>query len=420
MPATRFVAYARSLWHRHRRSQALEISSLDVRTLSFIAAIGGALMAVTMGGLHLAGAQHGRALGFWGGAGIVWAVAYFVGFMIPALAEQIPPSTVATIANLMIGTGFVLVLFGIQAYRKQKISFMAMGAIALVLVVVTLALPEVRESVRLRQIVYSSWFIFIIASATWLMGWRPSGGLKPYERAVAAILGIYGFFLTLRLGFLFILDQPLESFASNSLQVGVFVVATMVSFSLSVALAVLLLRNKELDLKYLARHCPLTRLRNRHSMEDLAPEEVARAERYEYPLSVIMIDLDRFKRINDQFGHHGGDLALKHCADLIRDNLRDADIPFRLGGEEFVVLLSNTDARSAVNLAERLRRKLECTPVELDGDSKHCVTASFGVVEYRAGDKSWNTMIREADDAMYLAKKKGRNRVEVSGEGVFG
>lgn len=377
-------------------------------------------MAVTMGGLHLAGAQHGRALGFWGGAGIVWAGAYSVGFMIPVLAEEVPPSTLATIANLMIGLGFVLVLFGIQAYRKQKISFMAMGAIALGLIVITLTFPEVRESGRLRQIVDSSWFIVIIVFAAWLMAWRPSEGLKAYERVVAAILGIYGFFLVLRLGFLFTLDQPLESFGSNSLQVGVFVVATMVSFSLTVALAVLLLRDKELDLKYLARHCPLTRLRNRHSMEDLAPEEVARAERYNYPLSVIMMDLDRFKRINDQFGHHGGDLALKHCADLVRSTLRDADIPFRLGGEEFVILLSNTDSKSAVNLAERLRRKLESTPVELGGSREHCVTASFGVAEYRAGDKSWNTMIREADDAMYLAKKNGRNRVETSDQGVPG
>ncbi|MGK7294420.1 MAG: diguanylate cyclase [Candidatus Wenzhouxiangella sp. M2_3B_020] len=390
----------------------MELSALDVRTLSFVAAIGGALMSATMLGLHVAGARHGRALGFWGIAGLLWLLGYLTGFLIPVLSTAAAPPVVASLANFLIGCGFVFVLFGIQAYLERRPWYLAMAACALVVAVIIIAFPDLRDPVRARQIVFSIWYVLATAAAGILMAVSPAAGLTPYRRVVAAILLIYSLFLVLRMSVVFLLDGPLESFAPTTLQVGVFLVATLVSFSLSLAFAVLLLRTKELDLKYLARHDPLTGLGNRYSMEESAAREIARTERYGNALSVIVVDLDHFKRLNDEFGHHDGDQALKRVADLLLDNVRDADMVFRLGGEEFLILLPDTGLEGAEQIAERIRRNLEATSVALAEGRERRITASFGVTEYRPGDQTWSGLIREADDAMYVAKRNGRNRVE--------
>ena len=399
-------------------SDPVEFSALDVRTLSFVAAIGGALMAATMLGLHVAGARHGRALGFWGIAGALWLLGYLTGFLIPALAEIAAPSVVASLANFLIGCGFVFVLFGIQAYLEKRPWFLAMGAIAVLVGTIIVAFPDLRDPVRSRQAVFSVWYIVVTGAAGIRMATSPAEGLTAYRRVVAAILLVYSLFLALRMTVVVLRDGPLESFAPTTLQVGVFLVATLVSFSLSLAFAVLLLRTKELDLKYLARHDPLTGLGNRYGMEEAAAREIARTERYGNPLSVIIVDLDHFKRLNDEFGHHDGDQALKRVSDLLLDNIRDADMVFRLGGEEFLILLPDTGIDEAERVAERIRRNLETQSVTLAGGRERRITASFGVTEYRPGDQTWSGLVREADDAMYAAKRNGRNRVETANRGV--
>ena len=135
-------------------------------------------------------------------------------------------------------------------------------------------------------------------------------------------------------------------------------------------------------------------------------EEIHRAERYSKRLSVVMADLDRFKRINDTYGHDAGDRALKAISKFLQKNIRDVDAMARYGGEEFVMLIPDADKGAAFCLAERLREEL--ANVKLEGLPP--ITISLGIATYPTYGTDIEDLIKKADAAMYAAKQKGRNK----------
>lgn len=185
----------------------------------------------------------------------------------------------------------------------------------------------------------------------------------------------------------------------------------------SLAVFVDISRRKEMEtrLAELAHTDPLTGLVNRTRFFDAAGTEIRRAQRRGPLPSVIMLDIDHFKQINDTCGHEAGDLALRRVAALCRTLLRCQDLAARLGGEEFALLLPGTDLRGALNLAERLRRAVE--GLRLDGHPAS-MTVSLGVAEVRLGENTVNAALVRADKAMYEAKLGGRNKAVLwSGQG---
>jgi diguanylate cyclase (GGDEF)-like protein len=167
------------------------------------------------------------------------------------------------------------------------------------------------------------------------------------------------------------------------------------------------------QLEQFARTDMLTHTANRRAFMEALRIEFSRARRYGHPLTVLMIDLDRFKMINDRYGHEGGDEALKAFADAVRPLLRDTDRFARMGGEEFAVLLPETDLDEGRTLAERLRR----ATAEINVDSRHesfGITASIGVAELQPEDVNAEDTLNRADMALYAAKRGGRNRVGVA------
>jgi diguanylate cyclase (GGDEF)-like protein len=157
----------------------------------------------------------------------------------------------------------------------------------------------------------------------------------------------------------------------------------------------------------------LTGLVNRRRFLAALETEIVRARRLGGPLTVVLADLDDFKPINDRFGHHAGDEVLVGFADLIREHVRDVDVAGRLGGEEFALLLPETDLRGAEAGADRLRRSLGELRLALAEGSELRVTASFGVAEL-APAQSGDELLRAADAALYRAKEAGKNRVALS------
>lgn len=158
-------------------------------------------------------------------------------------------------------------------------------------------------------------------------------------------------------------------------------------------------------LKQLAMTDHLTGLLNRHSLAELAPRLVAQNNRHGTPVSTMMIDVDHFKRINDSHGHHTGDLVLQAVAAILQDSCRADDLLARFGGEEFVYVLGNCDKPAARVKAESLRRNLEqASPQGIS------VTASFGISGGVHTD-SLEVLLQQADQAVYLAKHRGRNRI---------
>jgi diguanylate cyclase (GGDEF)-like protein/PAS domain S-box-containing protein len=160
----------------------------------------------------------------------------------------------------------------------------------------------------------------------------------------------------------------------------------------------------------------LTGVLNRGGFEEQARKAFATARRHKVPVSVIAVDLDHFKRINDTYGHGAGDAVLKHTAAALSGAIReDVDIIGRTGGEEFLIVLPHIDTAGAMLLAERLRATIAASPARFEGvEGGIALTASFGVASIAQDDDSHEDMARRADTALYAAKRAGRDRVVAS------
>ena len=154
---------------------------------------------------------------------------------------------------------------------------------------------------------------------------------------------------------------------------------------------------------------PLTGLANRRMISIVFERSLARAKRFGSSFSIIMLDLDNFKNYNDTHGHTEGDMLLVKIAGILLEEVRDLDLVARYGGEEFLILLPDTDVTIACKVAERIRKAVE---------TKTAGTLSLGVTSCYPGTMAMKDFIKKADDAMYHAKQKGKNRVEISEPGL--
>jgi two-component system, cell cycle response regulator len=173
------------------------------------------------------------------------------------------------------------------------------------------------------------------------------------------------------------------------------------------------LRDANIQVERLSVTDPLLGIYNRRYLHERLPEEAARAQRYGASLSVVMLDLDYFKNINDTYGHEAGDAVLQQCVTTARSTLRSSDWMARYGGEEFVIVLPETHIQGAYAVAERVRRQCAETPISIP-TGQVSITASFGVASLEGlvkGDDSTDAILREADKALYESKRNGRNMV---------
>lgn len=213
-----------------------------------------------------------------------------------------------------------------------------------------------------------------------------------------------------------------NAFEFSTLVLGVFTAAALQRepwFAVLVLPAVFLLQYHALlgNLVQAATVDAKTELLNVAAWRQLADRELARAERQGTSIAVLVIDMDRFKQINDVYGHLAGDVALRAVAAVLSDELREYDAVGRFGGEEFVALLPDVDAPAAVNVAERLRHRIEATPIAIEAPASPGqqvrVTASVGVASSLAGVEL-DDLLRAADIALYAAKESGRNAVRLA------
>ncbi|WP_283190288.1 GGDEF domain-containing protein [Pseudomonas sp. PMCC200344] len=158
---------------------------------------------------------------------------------------------------------------------------------------------------------------------------------------------------------------------------------------------------------------PLTDTGNRIAMDQTLQRETEMSRRHLQPLSLLMLDIDHFKRINDNHGHSAGDDVLKAVAASIKNQLRNVDMVFRFGGEEFLILLSNTSREAAAMVGERLRFAVQAEEYSADGDAIE-LTVSLGCSTLLPGESA-ESLLRRADSALYVAKREGRNRLAMAG-----
>lgn len=166
---------------------------------------------------------------------------------------------------------------------------------------------------------------------------------------------------------------------------------------------------REIELRLMAVTDVLTGALTRRGFESEASREVARAQRSGRAFSLIVADIDHFKSFNDRYGHACGDTVLKVIVDGIKQELRPTDSVARMGGEEFVVILPETDLEGARSIAERIRSRINATTVEAEGQALR-VTSSFGIASYDGSAEHWSQTLENADAALYQAKALGRDR----------
>lgn len=204
--------------------------------------------------------------------------------------------------------------------------------------------------------------------------------------------------------------EPLFDFEVASVRAVVVLVAggttSLIFFALASALVAARLSATEQSLRD-----PLTGLYNRRHLDDMMSREIPRARRTGEPISVVVIDLDRFKQLNDQFGHDAGDFVLREFAALVGRGTRREDIACRMGGEEFAIVLPGATLESARHRAETIRAGFERLPLEFRGRSLPHATLSAGVAAFPSHGDSWAEVVQHADRALYAAKLAGRNQV---------
>ncbi|MEY4517242.1 MAG: hypothetical protein RL180_1588 [Pseudomonadota bacterium] len=177
------------------------------------------------------------------------------------------------------------------------------------------------------------------------------------------------------------------------------------------------LRQREADVRYLAERDQLTGLMNRHSID----HHVKRIfSDYGHLCAVVLLDLDHFKHINDQFGHPCGDHVLRTAAQILMNNVRKQDIVGRFGGEEFIILMENTGLDEAATIAERIREGLDGLQEQHEDGRPIPISASFGVTSVFSGPEThFEQLVQQADQALYQAKQQGRNQVKRYAPAVF-
>jgi diguanylate cyclase (GGDEF)-like protein len=249
--------------------------------------------------------------------------------------------------------------------------------------------------------------------------------LAPRMHLVTRLLDRFGIWGTT--AFFTAVSCALSLVVTLILMVGVFGGMNLVAFVLAVAvpltcspvmIVVLLRLAEELqhtrqELHRLSITDDLTQVHNRRYFFGLARREIARVSRYGGQLSIALLDLDGFKELNDRHGHSAGDAALQAVASACRMTMRETDAFARLGGEEFAALLPNTQGRGALEIAERLRTRVAECDIPWQGQRLH-VTASVGLAEYGEHCASVERLLHAADEALYTAKRAGKNRTVIA------
>jgi len=389
-----------------------EILLLDVRTLAFVSAVGGFLMAAAMYGIYVAGMRE-RCLIDWAWAGAATGGGFLIGHILQTIAVPIPAWMVAAVANALIALGHGMLLVGVQRYLGKRCWTGLVLAVAAAMLVSGFIFPELRETLRLRIVFHSGWYALVDTYAGILLLRSARPQMQRFHWFVAAVLLPYAAFLWVRLGYAVASAALTTSFTQDPFQAANFLLAMIFGFAIAIALALMMFREKQLELLRLAERDPLTGMLNRLSMDKAVARSIEIAERDRSPLSVMILDIDHFKEINDEYGHQVGDHALQAVARRIREETREHDKAFRYGGEEFMLLLPATDAEMLEAIAERLRKAVARSALQVDGENIP-ISASIGGTEFHFERESWETCLKRADDAMYRAKCAGRNRVTLA------
>ena len=365
----------------------------------------------------LAAADAALALAMWFGAGgrrsgvVHWSASLAVRaialtFMLGATQPQA--------GGIALGAGLLALSVTLQAAALLAFAGRQLPAWVHTAALAAIALPvQMLANDTAPAMLFGGVVLGVLLALTAGLAWQVVG--DSVERARKLMVGVLGF-AALALAWRGIsavfVAEPARLLLAPSGAGAVLVVAAVAAL-LASTFAFLLLHHAraQAEATRLATTDPLTGAYNRRTFHEIAEREMSRARRASQPLSIIMLDVDHLRRLNDDFGHQAGDEVLQRIADLVRTALRKEDMLVRFGGEQFLVMLPEVSGPGAVVVAGRIRRSVSDTMIEAAGHSLQ-VTVSLGVAaRLDEGPESVDGLVARAESALALAKQRGRNRV---------
>lgn len=345
-----------------------------------------------------------------------WALACLLGgfaLILVAARGSLPEFVSVTLAQILVSFSFIIAWDGFRGFLEYP-PLPRQWRILIWLSPVALALlPQSLGAIPLRPQVNSGVMILFSSLIAWNLLRRNTQG-RPARRLTGGLYLLNALFILVRA--ITVRHEPgtLAEMQDSGMMISSLI--WWMSMTLSITLGMVLMTSEILR-EHLDRQAsidPLTGAMNRRAFGHLATRELARARRSNQPLSLLMMDLDHFKQINDRLGHASGDIVLRLFVSVAQRILRQEDIFCRWGGEEFVTLLPATTLIQAMMVAERLRQSFAAEAADLGlEDVGVAFTVSLGVGQ-RAGDEDLEDLLRRTDEALYRAKSLGRNRSETA------
>ncbi len=384
---------------------------MDAFTLTVACALAGTIMCGSMGLLYLASARR-VCLFNWALAGLFFAINMILGAC--AIKFGLKHFLVPAFGNMFYIAGHYGILAGLRRHLGMRPRWDILGVLAS-LVFCAHLVPAVQASVVCRVALFTPPIVLINLSVAWLLWRQPTGETRlsflPMivlelfflaQQSVRALLMVH----EARIDPAFVAGHDLQTW--GTLFVLVFLsVATM-------SCALIVTHDQALALTRASLTDVLTGWLNRRALHDIAARALRRSRRSGEAIHFITFDIDHFKSINDRYGHGVGDAAICHVTRLAANALRGNDALFRIGGEEFAVLVTGSGLIEVYGIAGRLRELVAASRLDIEGHSVR-MTVSVGVAALDPGDDTWEDILRRADEALYHAKQHGRNRVSVHG-----
>jgi diguanylate cyclase (GGDEF)-like protein len=337
-----------------------------------------------------------------------------IGFGLIGMRGVISDWWTAVLANVLVASSFAafaiaLRMFNGSPQRRERLYVLIalVGALAVYY-------TYVEHNLALRFGTISVMFAILLGSSARAI-YRRGQPLNAITHITGGLFAAGTLVMSYRAAIYLFDMQPVASiFTVSPLQVLAYAMGGLLPVVSTIGFLLMCTEFSQQELAKAARLDYLTGICNRRAIEDLAGRSIAAARRHGMPLAMMIIDVDHFKRINDEFGHGGGDDALIETVRRIRESLRTEDLVGRLGGEEFVAVMPATDGQSALAAAERMRSSFADEPMRIAGGDI-TITVSVGVAVLDAQDQQYSHLLRRADRAMYAAKTAGRNKVMLDG-----
>ncbi len=346
----------------------------------------------------------------------LWAAALYFQFgatVLYALRDVIPLWVSAVVAFTALNAGLMLEYAALREFSSLRIHWRLLAAIVIVASAAHAVLFLTEPQDERTRIILVSFAMAAWLAASAILLFNTAKGRERYSHAMAGtFFAIWALFCSVRGSYALVANDPTMTLLGvNGVQTVWLTVQFMALLGTSLGFVMMTKERSDEEIIRVAATDSLTGLLNRRTFVEAAHTELARALRQRLPSCVLMLDLDHFKRVNDTYGHHAGDMVLQDFGSVLRNSVRPFDLVARYGGEEFCALLIDVGAAQAIAIAERIRSGAAAHAVEIGGGRTVRYTVSIGVTSVPPDTRVLDEIVDRADDALYLAKNEGRDRV---------